>query len=239
MKKNRLLLLLLFILVYSASYSQAMWMLILGDKISFDKLHSGITVSLAGTDMYGMENATLTPNWALGGFMDFLVFKNNNWVLSADFTFKTPLGARNTTDFFDGLGVDSLEFNKQSAVLNSTAFTLPLYVKYNKNLIGFGAGFQMSLIYKSTLKYTGTTGQGTTIKVTHSVIKKLKKFDIGPFVMFEFYLKPSNHAQSMRLGARYFYGLLSPIKSMQGVHNGVVMGTLSIPIGSKESVKEQ
>ena len=225
-------------LLYSTSFGQAMWMLILGDKISFDKLHSGITVSLAGTDMYGMDNAYIAPNWALGGFMDFLVFKNTNWVLSGDFTFKTPLGARNSTDFFDELVNDSINVDKQTAVLNSTAFTLPLYIKYNKNLIGFGAGFQMNLIYKSTLKYTGITEQGSTVKISQSVIKKLKKFDIGPFVMFEFYLNPTNHAQSMRIGARYFYGLLTPFKTIKGVNNGVVMATLSIPIGSKKSVDE-
>ena len=238
MKKSRLLLIILFTLIYSASYSQAMWMLILGDRISFDKLNSGITVSLAGTDMYGMENAKIAPNWALGGFMDFLVFKNTNWVLSADFTFKTPFGARNSTNFFDEIIDDSINVTKQSSVLNSTAFTLPLYIKYKKNIVGFGAGFQMNLIYKSTLKYTATTEQGTTVKISQSVIKKLKKFDIGPFVMFEFYLKPSHHAQSMRLGARYFYGFLTPFKTVKNVHNGTIMATLSIPIGSKEAINE-
>ena len=239
MKHLKVLLLAWFIFISMSGMSQAMWILIFGDKLSNDMMNSGITVSLAGVDMYGMESAQLAPNWAIGGFMDFSLFKNKKWVLSGDFTFKTPLGARNIGNFFNDIISDSVNLDKERIVLNNTAFTLPLYAKYKTRSFAFGAGFQMSLVYKASLKYWAKTDEGHSIKITQNVIKKLKKFDIGPFAMFEFFLKPSNHAQSLRLGARYFYGLLSPFENQKNVHNAVLMATLCIPIAGNINLNKK
>ncbi len=237
MKNTKFILLALFLGITVSGMSQAMWLLIFGDKISNDKLNSGITVSFAGVDLYNLENAKIAPNWALGGFMDISVFKNKNWVASVDFTFKSPFGARNIDNFFDDIIADSIDLKKETMVINNTAFTLPLYMKYKTKYIAFGAGFQMSLIYKGTLKYTAVTSSKETIKITQNINKKIKKFDIGPFVMFEFFLKPNNHQKSLRIGARYFYGLLSPSKTENNIHNATFMATLCVPIGGKNAVQ--
>ena len=235
-KLSKLLLILLFLLISVSGMSQAMWILIFGDKLSNDKLKSGITVSFAGVDMYGVKEAKMAPNWALGGFMDIALFKNKKWVTSVDFTFKSPFGARNFDNYFDDIISDSVDINKDRMEVNNTAFSLPLYMKYKTKFIAFGAGLQMSLVYKATLKYHAITSEKHTIKISQNVNKKVNKFDIGPFVMFEFLLNPNKHYNGLRLGARYFYGLLTPLKSKKGVHNATLMATLCIPIGGKKSV---
>jgi hypothetical protein len=240
MTKLKSLLLIVFLTISFSGFGQAMWILIFGDKLSTEKLHSGITVSAAGVDLYGFQNAKMAPNWAIGGFMDLSIFKKKSLVFSLDFTFKTPLGARNMDNFLDDIINDSINLVKESVVLNNTAFSLPLYFKYKTKYAAFGAGIQMTLIYKSTFKYTAQTDDKKTIRISKGVNKKLNKFDIGPFVMFEFYLKPSNHLASMRLGMRYFYGLLQPVKNEKGIHNATLMATLCIPIGGKKTmIKEE
>jgi len=237
MIKTKFILLTLFLGITVSGMSQAMWLLIFGDKISNDKLNSGITVSFAGVDLYNLENARITSNWALGGFMDVSVFKNKNWVASVDFTFKSPFGARNIDNFFDNIIADSINIKKESMVINNTAFTLPLYMKYKTKFIALGAGFQMSLIYKATLKYTAVTSSKKTIKISQNINKEIKKFDIGPFVMFEFFLNPNHHQRSLRIGARYFYGFLSPSKTTKNIHNATIMATLCIPIGGRRAIE--
>ena len=235
-KSLRFFLLALFIALSFSGMSQAMWILIFGDKLSTEKLHSGVTVSVAGVDMYGFQNARIAPNWAIGGFMDFDLFKNKSFTFSFDFTFKTPLGARNIDNFLDDIINDSITLTKESVVLNNTAFSLPLYIKYRTDYIAFGAGFQMSLIYKAVFRYKAETDDKKKIDISKRVNKKVNKFDIGPFVMFEFFLKPSNHSSSLRLGMRYFYGLLRPVKGDTGVHNATLMATLCVPIGGKRTI---
>jgi hypothetical protein len=171
--------------------------------------------------------------------MDFALSKKKSpWAFSFDFTFKTPFGAKNVVNLLKDVINDSIVLDKETVKLNNTAFSLPLYLKYKTNLLGFGAGFQMSLMYKSQLKYSAKTNDGKTIKVSESLIKKMKKFDIGPFVMFEFFLKPTDHTTSMRLGLRYYYGLLSPVKDQSNVHNTTIMATLCIPIVGKKEVNQ-
>jgi hypothetical protein len=229
----KIVLLMSLILLSHSSFSQAMWILIFGDKLSNDFMKSGVTVSLAAVDYYNLKNAQISPNWALGGFTELYLFKNKSLIFAFDFTFKSPFGAKNTCDIFDDIIDDSITLKRESLSLNNTAFTLPLYLKYKTRLVAFGVGMQMSLIYKATLKYTARTQKNIDIRISQNVNKKVKKFDVGPFVMFEFFIKPNAPYESLRVGLRYFYGLLTPFKVETSAHNATFMATLGIPIGGK------
>ena len=216
--------------------SQAMWIMIFGDKLSNDRMQSGITVSIAGIDYVGLEEAKMDINWALGGFSEIRINKKNLF-FAFDFTIKSPLGARNLNNYFPQVISDSSFIKSQNISLSNTSLSLPLYLKYKTKHFGFGAGTQLNYIYKSKLKYHATTNDGRNILSEDQGKSYLNLFDVGAFIMAEVMVAPRSPKTSMRIGVRYYYGLLNPLKDFSGVHNSTVMVSLSIPIGGKEDVK--
>lgn len=216
--------------------SQALWVMIFGDKLSNDRMQSGIVFSVAGVDYVGLEDAKPDINWALGGFSEIRINKENLF-FAFDFTVKSPLGTRNLNNYFPDVISDSSFIKSQNITLENTSFSLPLYLKYKTKHFGFGAGTQLNYIYKSKLKYDAKTTAGKTILIVDKGKSYINLFDLGVFLMTEVMVTPKHPKTSMRIGLRYYYGLLNPLKDFSGVHNSTLMVSLSIPIGGKEEVK--
>ncbi len=215
--------------------SQAMWIMIFGDKLSNDRMQSGVSVSIAYVDMIGLDDAKPMFNWAIGGFSEVRINKKDLF-FAFDFTFKSPLGATNLNNYFPEAIPDTSAITTQNILLDNVSMSLPLYIKYKTRFIGFGAGPQISYVYKSKLEYKARTVAGKKILIKDSAKELIHKFDIGAFVMAEVYFTPSHPKTSLRMSLRYYYGFLEPLKNQTGVHNSVLMATLGIPIGGKSKV---
>jgi len=236
--KIRVLILIMLLSISTAGKSQAMWIMIFGDKLSTERMQSGVCFSVAGIDMTGLDHAKPALNWAIGGFSDIRISKKNLF-FSFDFTMKSPLGARNLNNYFPDAVPDSSIVKSQDIVLNNVAMSLPLYLKYKTKFIGFGVGPQMSYIYKSILKYDAETSTGKSIIIKDDAKEYVHRFDIGAFAMAEVYFTPSHPKTSLRVGIRYYYGFLEPLKDFSGVHNSTFMVTFGIPIGGKSEIKDE
>ncbi len=236
--KIRILVLLALMSISATGMSQAMWILIFGDKLSTERMQSGINISVAGTGLMGLDNSKPELNWALGGFSDIRISKKSLF-FAFDFTIKSPLGAGNLNSYFSDIIPDTSIIKSQNIILNNVAMSLPLYLKYKTKYIGFGLGPQMSYIYKSTFRYEAETSNGRSILIKDSGKEFIHHFDIGAFAMAEVYLTPSNPKTSLRIGIRYYFGFLEPLKDFSGIHNSTLMVSFGIPIGGKSEIKAE
>jgi len=236
--KIRIVVLLTLMSISISGMSQAMWIMIFGDKLSTERMQSGVSISVAGINLMGLDDARPALNWAIGGFSDIRISKKNLF-FAFDFTMKSPLGAGNLNSYFSDIIPDTSIIKSQNIILNNVAMSLPLYLKYKTKYIGFGLGPQMSYIYKSTLRYKAETSNGRSILVKDSGKEFIHHFDIGAFAMAEVYLTPSNPKTSMRIGIRYYFGLLEPLKNFSGIHNSTLMVSFGIPIGGKSKIKTE
>ncbi len=236
--KLRILFITVFLSISMAGMSQAMWILIFGDKLSNERMQSGINVSAGTVNYIGLPEAHFAVNWAIGGFSEIRLSKKSLF-FAFDFTVKSPLGASNLNSYFPDVIQDTSLLEKQNIVLDNVAFSLPLYLKYKTKYFGFGTGPQLSYIYKSTLRYNAETTSGKDILVKSEAKSYINKFDVGWFAMAEFFLTPNHPKTSLRLGARYFIGFMEPLKSQSKVNNSNFMFTLGIPIGGKEKLPDK
>ncbi len=230
--KIKHLLFVLFMTVSLAGQSQALWILLFGDKLSNDKMQSGINVFVTTSNFNGMNNTAQMQSWALGGFMDFKI--KDNWNISVEFTVKSPSGASGLLSHFNHYEpVDSLK--NEDLRLENTNFSLPIYIKYKSKYFNLAAGPEMIFTYKSNFIYTATTIDDREIKVTESSSDHINKFDIGMSGSIEFYLFPKKPNASVRLGLRYYYGFMKPLVDYNNARNSILMLKVSIPIVGKNT----
>ncbi len=71
--KTKSLFLVLFMFIGLAGQSQALWILIFGDKLTNDRMQSGINVFVTRSDYNGITNTKPMTSWALGGFSDIKI----------------------------------------------------------------------------------------------------------------------------------------------------------------------
>ncbi len=218
--------------------SQAMWIMIFGDKLSTERMQSGISFSVAGVDMLNLNEAKPMMNWAIGGFSEVRISKKNLF-FAFDFTFKSPLGAKNLGSYFPQVISDTSIITTQDIFMDNVSMSLPLYLKYKTKLFGFGIGPQMSYVYKSKLEYHAKTDDGKKITIADNGIELIHRFDVGAFAMAEVYLTPDHPKTSMRVSLRYYYGFLEPLKGKTGIHNSTLLATFGIPIGGKSNIKSK
>ena len=236
--RNKILLSFLFLTISLTGFSQAMWIMIFGDKLSTEKMQSGISFSVGGVNFIGLEEAKPAVNWAIGGFSEIRISKKNLF-FAFDFTIKSPLGASNLNRYFPDIISDSSFIKSQKIVMDNVSMSLPLYLKYKTKILGFGLGTQISYIYKSNLEYRAETTGGRSILIKDNGKEYIHRFDVGAFAMAEVYLTPSHPKTSMRIGIRYYFGFLKPIKNYTGVYNSTLMATFGIPIGGKSKIKTE
>jgi hypothetical protein len=216
------------LLFSTVAKSQVMWILIFGDKLSNDKIQSGINVSLAAVNYEGLDGAKYLPTWALGGFTDIQL--KNHWAIHADVVFKSPTGAKSLNDYFSFDNFPDTLMTEKDIRIENVTFSIPLHLEYQTKYFGFGVGPAFAVTYRSRLRLVGKNQENDRILISRNNIEKVKKFDVGISTMLEFYLSPEKKHESMRLGVRYYYGLLDALKDVPGAHNSVFYLNVGIPI---------
>ncbi len=235
--KLKTILISLMLLISIGVQSQAMWILIFGDKLSNDFMQSGINFSIAKSNYTNLETPNNLYSWALGGFMDFNL-KQSKWNISVDMTFKSPTGASNLNNYYSHYPIIDTGIVSENISFENTNFTLPIFLKYKTKYVNFGIGPQFSLLYKSTLKYDAITSDDYEISVKNDAKKHVNIFDVGVTGVVEFYLTPKKPKTSLRIGLRYYHGFLAPLKAYSSARNSVFMLSFGIPIVGKEEVKK-
>ncbi|RLD45335.1 MAG: hypothetical protein DRI86_05745 [Bacteroidetes bacterium] len=220
-----------FIFIGLIGQSQALMILIFGDKLSNERMQSGINVFVTQSTFNGMSDATVLTSWALGGFTDIKL--KNNWYASIELTVKSPTGAKGLLNYYDHY-IPNDSITVEDLHIEITNFSVPLYIKYKTKYFNIAAGPEMIFAYASDLVYTAKTIGGENIAVKSSAKEYINTFDIGFSGTFEFLLFPKRPKTSVRLGLRYYYGFISPLKDYAKSRNSVLMFKVGIPIAGKD-----
>jgi hypothetical protein len=235
--KIKFIVLSVFLLFASVAKSQVMWILLFGDKLSNDKIQSGINISVASVNYIGFNKSNYLNTWALGGFTDIQL--NNHWSLQPEFVFKSPTGANNLNDYFSFLSPPDSLIKDANVYIEGVNFSLPIFIKYEARIFGFGIGPQFNLAYSTQLKLKGKTMDDSQISLKKRYGDFINKFDVGMTAGLEFYLSPNKKQTSMRLGIKYYYGFLNVFKDKYEAHNSVLMLSLGIPVVSKKAIENK
>ena len=201
---KKLILIFLFVISVGVANSQALWIFLLGDKVSSEKFQMGTNISLAYTNLEGLQNATYRLDWAFGGFAEVKI--TDKWSFQPEMMIKGPSGAQNIYNYqLEKPLADSL-FSNRSTHYRFVYFSLPLFMKYKTKYIGFGIGTQVSYMYKAHSYFKGKTENDFTYKIEKSILKdKVNRFDIGVTALIEYYLLPKKKLMSMRIGLKYYF----------------------------------
>ena len=92
--KIRLLVMVLAIVfcLNATAHSQALLILLFGDKLSTENFQMGINFSIALPNINGIDGTSINTGWAFGMFGEIKI--NETWSLQPELTLKTPGGAK-------------------------------------------------------------------------------------------------------------------------------------------------
>jgi len=235
--KIKSLLIGLLLLGSLGAQSQAMWILIFGDKLSNDFMQSGINFSITRSNYSDLDRSNKLFSWALGGFMDFKL-KKSNWNIALDMTFKSPTGASNLNDYYNHYPItDSTEIVTDNITLEGVNFAIPIYLKYKTKYVNFGIGPQFNFLYRATFRYEAEAKGDYEIRVTNNAKEHVKMFDVGISGVIETYLSPNKPKTSLRIGLRYYYGFISQLVDYPHANSSVFMLSFGMPIVGKKSIE--
>ena len=112
----------------STANSQALIILLFGDKLSTPTFQMGINADLSISTLAGAEKADPRLSWAFGALFEYKF--SEKWFLGFDLTLKTPAGATNIDPLFvpDSSIFDLSEDIKYS--VQSNYISLPVWIKY-------------------------------------------------------------------------------------------------------------
>ncbi len=234
--KRKLFLLVTLIMLSITGQSQALWILIFGDKLSNDFMQSGINISITSSRLVGLDDSKAFYSWAIGSYTDFLL--NDNWAISLEMTIKSPTGASGLNKYYTNTYISDSLLTKQNTSIETTNFALPIYLKYHTKYLNFGIGPQFILAYKSSKKYKATTFNNKNVTVIDNSKDLINKFDMGLSAMVEFYLFPKKPQNSIKIGLEYFHGFMPALKDYSDATNSVVQLKVGIPIVGKKDINK-
>ena len=136
----------LCLLPLRAAWSQALLVLLFGDKFASENVQGGIKFDVVGTTLAGVADAARLRSWDLGGFIE--VKLGGRWSIQPEFTFKSPAGARGLPFVPTGAdAVDSAFATARDVSVTRTLgyITIPILVKLRAGRFGLGIGPQLGL----------------------------------------------------------------------------------------------
>ena len=233
MKKYLLIFLFLFSFNQTA-HSQALLIILFGDKLSTETFQMGINASLSASDLIGIDNTKYRISWAFGAFGEIRF--SDSWFLHIDLTLKTPGGAKNVPPFTDVLPVVDSLFTDVNVTHTFNYVTLPVYIKYATGSFKFGLGGQLGYLTSATDVYKGLTILGDDFSMNRDVAEYHNHWDAGVTAMVDYFFKPEEKMRSLRLSLKYYYGLTDIIKDNPGdvVNNSIFLLSLGIPVGGSD-----
>src|SRR5262245_33702655 len=143
-----------------AAESQAILVLLFGDKFASENFQGGIKVDLAWSTLAGLSDAGRLRSFAIGGFFELRL--GPRFSIQPEFTFKSPAGANGLP--FTPTGNARVDSAFTGATDVSVARTLgyitfPILAKMTFGPIRIGVGPQLGYIVKAFDHYTGTVSR--------------------------------------------------------------------------------
>jgi hypothetical protein len=232
--KKLLLTVFIVLCTTQVAYSQALLVLLFGDKLSSEKLQAGINFSVSFTDLQGLDESKAASGWAFGMFVELPL--SEKWSLQPEFTIKTPAGAKGLADPGSGSPQADSLFESREVSQSGNYLTLPVLLKYKAGKMGFSAGPQIGFLTGATSRFEGRTIDGVDVKLEEDVKSSLNNFDAGVKVGIEYYPYPERKMLTMRIGLNAYFGLTDTIKDNLGdaVKNTGFSLTIGIPVGGKK-----
>jgi len=220
MKKVIGLLLLLLAGSAEAARSQALLIILFGDKLSTEKFQMGINADLTFSSVTGLSDASTRMSFAFGAYGE--VNLGTHWRLQPELTVKTPAGASNITP---GTAGNPLEPTGDppidNAIANGTVtrsanyLALPVMLLYVAGPIGVGLGGQVGYITSASDELISDVDAGA-LRLKQSVKDTLNTWDAGLVTSLDFSFRPKDKMRSLRLNAKFYYGLMDTLKENPG-----------------------
>jgi hypothetical protein len=211
--------------------SQALIMLLLGDKIASENFTTGINAGLSLTTLSNPDFAKARVSWSFGALLEWRL--SEDVFLGVDVTFKTPAGANS----MDGLWDDAEEFDTlivdRKESLQTSYVSIPIVIKYQFGSFRALVGPQVAYLVAATDNLTGTGPDGGTLNAERSAFSRLNRWDVGFVAGLETLVTPDLGVKSIRVTLRYYQGLLDATKdtSVTSLNSGFYL-TLGIPLGA-------
>jgi hypothetical protein len=241
--KRLLLFALLLLMLTSTAHSEALLVLLFGDRLSTERFQLGINAAVTGSDLMGLDGTKTRYSWAFGMFGDIKV--SDAFRIQAELTVKTPAGARNRPDVGLVPNQDDCECIDPDTFTRDTEMnylTMPVYFKYFiARTISLGLGPQVGYLTSAKDIYEGKTTQDRSMTVVNGATGDYKRWDFGFTAKAEWVFSPHKEMRSLRLSFNYYYGITDIINNNTGdaVYNSIWLLTLNIPVGGKEAAAEE
>ena len=227
-----------------AANAQALLIILFGDKLSTEKFQLGINADLTFSSVTGLSDASTRMSWAFGAYGE--VNLGTHWRLQPELTVKTPAGASKITPGAAGnpflpTGDPTID----NAIANGTVtrsanyLTLPLILKYVAGPLGFGVGGQLGILTGADDELISEVDAGA-LRLKQSVKDTLNTWDAGLVASLDFAFRPKDKMRSLRLNAKFYYGLTETLKGNTGdpIRNWILFVGLDIPVGGSDDVPE-
>jgi hypothetical protein len=232
MMKAKILVLTLFMGILSASVSaQPLIMLLVGDKIASEDFVGGIIGGINLTNVSGISGSTSQLSWSFGASLHWRL--SEEWHFCPEVFFKSPGGA----DGLQGLwkeqpSLDTIITDREEW-MSTSYVSIPLIVKYRIDRFYVFAGPQVGYLVAATDNISGSGPEGATFTAEKSAFGRLNRWDAGIVGGAEIMLVPRYGINSLRLGVRYYYGLVDVTKDDVSNTNSGFSVNIGIPIGGQ------
>ena len=237
-KQIIILLIIISVTISKQGYGQALWIFLLGDKVSTEKFQMGMNLSAASTWINPINNSSNRITWAFGGFAEWKI--NKHWSFQPEMIMKNPGGAHHLSKYELSPPLKEDDFKDIDTSVKLTYMSMPIYIKFKTKYIGFGIGPQFGLLYRAISVFEGedilTKKQH---KITENIYDRTNVFDYGLSTMLEYYLFPKKKLMTMRIGLKYYYGMGNISTNGSVNKNSTLLLTLAIPVGDETKIKNK
>jgi hypothetical protein len=226
-----------------AAHSQALLVLLFGDKLSTERFQLGINADLAWSNLTSVESKNRF-SWGFGAYGE--VKLSDRFRLQPEITVKTPAGAKQIApgtvgNPFVPVGEPTIDAAiANGTVTRSTSYlTVPVYLKYMLGPVGLGAGGQVGLLLGANDELISTVDAGD-LRLVQGVKDSLQNFDAGLVFSIDYSLKPDLVLRSMKINVKYYLGLTNTVSSNSGsaIRNSILFVGLDIPVGGPKDVDD-
>ena len=238
--KKYLLILIMTFAVSSTANSQALLILLFGDKLSTPTFQMGINADVTYTSVANADPADPYWNWAFGALFEYKF--SDKWYLGFDLTLKTPAGAANIDPLFaPDSGIYDLSKDLNFSV-KTNYISLPVWIKYKTGKFKWGLGGYAAYRTGSTQVTEGTSIYGVKFKGEYDLDEMdiMNDWDFGLTSTVDYYFDLTKDMKSLRLSLKYHYGLTDIVKDNPGeaLYNSQLFIALGIPIGGSSEIAE-
>ena len=210
-----------------SGFSQAMWTLIFGDKITRvigEKIDMGIQLGLNESTLLNTSATKFLGSFAFGSYINYEF--HQHWNLNTFITFKSNRGARelNPSDGFYQMPNDSLQDVNLQRKYTYLDFSPEIQWKISPSFaIGIGPVFSLLMVAKD---YYEGKEQEAEVTYTYKIYRKTNALDIGGCIDFQYTFA---QGKGIKLNVKYLQGFVAPYKTNSG--SNVLNAVINIGVG--------